>query len=67
MAIAGLGALPLPPYIAGKRATDARDTTDYQTVYAREPGAVAPLVAAADVRAPVALTSATLMDTFTRG
>lgn len=40
-AIAGLGALPLPPYIAGKRATDSRDTTDYQTVYAREPGAVA--------------------------
>ena len=40
-AIAGLGALPLPPYIAGKRATDAQDTTDYQTVYAREPGAVA--------------------------
>lgn len=40
-AIAALGALPLPPYIAGKRPTDARDTTDYQTVYAREPGAVA--------------------------
>lgn len=40
-AIARLGALPLPPYIAGKRATDARDATDYQTVYAREPGAVA--------------------------
>ncbi|MDF2601364.1 MAG: S-adenosylmethionine--tRNA-ribosyltransferase-isomerase [Methylobacterium brachiatum] len=35
------GALPLPPYIAGKRPTDARDTTDYQTVYARHPGAVA--------------------------
>lgn len=29
------------PYIAGKRPTDAQDTTDYQTVYAREPGAVA--------------------------
>ena len=35
------GALPLPPYIAGKRATDARDVTDYQTVYARHLGAVA--------------------------
>ncbi|MCJ2091537.1 tRNA preQ1(34) S-adenosylmethionine ribosyltransferase-isomerase QueA [Methylobacterium sp. J-072] len=35
------GALPLPPYIAGKRATDARDATDYQTIYARHPGAVA--------------------------
>ncbi|MFB0489756.1 S-adenosylmethionine:tRNA ribosyltransferase-isomerase [Methylobacterium sp. OAE515] len=40
-AIAVAGALPLPPYIAGKRATDARDATDYQTVYARNPGAVA--------------------------
>jgi S-adenosylmethionine:tRNA ribosyltransferase-isomerase len=40
-AIAAEGALPLPPYIAGKRDTDARDTTDYQTVYARHPGAVA--------------------------
>ncbi len=40
-AIAAEGALPLPPYIAGKRATDARDVTDYQTVYARKPGAVA--------------------------
>jgi S-adenosylmethionine:tRNA ribosyltransferase-isomerase len=40
-AIAAEGALPLPPYIAGKRAADARDATDYQTVYARNPGAVA--------------------------
>jgi len=40
-AIAAEGALPLPPYIAGKRATDARDVTDYQTIYARHPGAVA--------------------------
>lgn len=40
-AIAGIGDLPLPPYIAAKRATDAQDATDYQTVYAREPGAVA--------------------------
>lgn len=39
--IASLGLLPLPPYIAGKRPTDARDVADYQTVYAREPGAVA--------------------------
>ncbi|MCJ2013318.1 tRNA preQ1(34) S-adenosylmethionine ribosyltransferase-isomerase QueA [Methylobacterium sp. J-076] len=39
--IAALGELPLPPYIAGKRATDARDASDYQTVYARDPGAVA--------------------------
>ncbi|GEP00237.1 tRNA preQ1(34) S-adenosylmethionine ribosyltransferase-isomerase QueA [Methylobacterium haplocladii] len=40
-AIAAQGALPLPPYIAGKRPADARDATDYQTIYAREPGAVA--------------------------
>ena len=40
-AIAAEGALPLPPYIAGRRATDDRDATDYQTIYARNPGAVA--------------------------
>ncbi|GJE10424.1 MULTISPECIES: tRNA preQ1(34) S-adenosylmethionine ribosyltransferase-isomerase QueA [Methylobacterium] len=40
-AVAAEGALPLPPYIAGKRATDVRDATDYQTVYARNLGAVA--------------------------
>jgi S-adenosylmethionine:tRNA ribosyltransferase-isomerase len=40
-AIVRLGELPLPPYIAGKRPADARDAVDYQTVYAREEGAVA--------------------------
>ncbi|GLK69381.1 tRNA preQ1(34) S-adenosylmethionine ribosyltransferase-isomerase QueA [Hansschlegelia plantiphila] len=40
-AIAETGELPLPPYIAGRRATDARDASDYQTLFAREPGAVA--------------------------
>ncbi|RXT55192.1 tRNA preQ1(34) S-adenosylmethionine ribosyltransferase-isomerase QueA [Bosea sp. Tri-44] len=40
-AIARLGELPLPPYIAGKRATDQADARDYQTTYAREEGAVA--------------------------
>ncbi|GJE17964.1 tRNA preQ1(34) S-adenosylmethionine ribosyltransferase-isomerase QueA [Methylobacterium marchantiae] len=40
-AIALTGELPLPPYIAGKRPTDARDAVDYQTVYARQAGAVA--------------------------
>jgi S-adenosylmethionine:tRNA ribosyltransferase-isomerase len=40
-AIARLGEMPLPPYIAGKRAPDDRDAADYQTVYAREEGAVA--------------------------
>lgn len=45
-AIAQLGELPLPPYIAGKRAADERDTTDYQTVLARVPGALAAPTAA---------------------
>ena len=40
-AIEAIGAMPLPPYIAGKRPADAGDEADYQTVYAREPGAVA--------------------------
>ncbi|MBK0327865.1 tRNA preQ1(34) S-adenosylmethionine ribosyltransferase-isomerase QueA [Rhodobacteraceae bacterium F11138] len=35
------GAMPLPPYIAAKRPADARDKTDYQTVFARHSGAVA--------------------------
>lgn len=40
-AIARLGELPLPPYIAGKRPTDDKDRRDYQTVYAKNEGAVA--------------------------
>ncbi|PZO91133.1 MAG: tRNA preQ1(34) S-adenosylmethionine ribosyltransferase-isomerase QueA [Sphingomonas sanxanigenens] len=40
------GTMPLPPYIAGKRATDARDAEDYQTMFAREAGAVAAPTAA---------------------
>ena len=40
-AIASVGHIPLPPYIASKRKEDERDKTDYQTVYAREEGAVA--------------------------
>lgn len=40
-AIARLGHLPLPPYIAGKRAEDERDRTDYQTLFADKEGAVA--------------------------
>ena len=35
------GAMPLPPYIAAKRAADAQDKTDYQTVFADRSGAVA--------------------------
>lgn len=40
-AIASVGHIPLPPYIASKRADDAADRRDYQTIYAREDGAVA--------------------------
>jgi S-adenosylmethionine:tRNA ribosyltransferase-isomerase len=35
------GTMPLPPYIAGKRATDAQDRADYQTMFAQKDGAVA--------------------------
>lgn len=40
-AIMTVGHIPLPPYIADKRPEDDRDRKDYQTVYARENGAVA--------------------------
>lgn len=40
-AIAAVGQMPLPPYIAGKRAVEDADRTDYQTVYAAHDGAVA--------------------------
>ncbi len=40
-AIAALGDMPLPPYIALKRAPEDDDRTSYQTVYARAEGAVA--------------------------
>ena len=35
------GTMPLPPYIAGKRGVDAQDLEDYQTMFAKEDGAVA--------------------------
>src|SRR5690348_1043590 len=40
------GRMPLPPYIASKRATDEQDRSDYQTMFAREEGAVAAPTAA---------------------
>ena len=36
-----IGEMPLPPYIAAKRAVDAQDLSDYQTMFAETPGAVA--------------------------
>ena len=40
-ALRAAGTMPLPPYIAAKRAPDAQDDEDYQTVFARRSGAVA--------------------------
>jgi len=40
------GRMPLPPYIAGKRPTDEADRSDYQTMFAKEDGAVAAPTAA---------------------
>ena len=40
------GRMPLPPYIASKRPADAADAEDYQTMFAREEGAVAAPTAA---------------------
>jgi S-adenosylmethionine:tRNA ribosyltransferase-isomerase len=45
-AIGERGAMPLPPYIAGKRPADERDVTDYQTLFADEEGSVAAPTAA---------------------
>jgi len=41
LAMAAAGTMPLPPYIASKRPTDARDAEDYQTLHAARDGAVA--------------------------
>ncbi|MEO6582049.1 MAG: tRNA preQ1(34) S-adenosylmethionine ribosyltransferase-isomerase QueA [Sphingomicrobium sp.] len=40
------GRMPLPPYIASKRPADEADSDDYQTMFAREEGAVAAPTAA---------------------
>ena len=40
-AIHAQGAMPLPPYIASRRPADDKDRSDYQTMFAREEGAVA--------------------------
>lgn len=40
-ALADVGHIPLPPYISAKRPEDSQDRQDYQTIYAREQGAVA--------------------------
>lgn len=40
-AIDAAGEMPIPPYIASKRAPDEKDASDYQTLFARETGSVA--------------------------
>jgi len=40
-ALAERGDMPLPPYIAARRATDEQDRSDYQTMFAREEGSIA--------------------------
>ncbi len=40
-AIASVGRMPLPPYIAGRREPEEADRRDYQTIYAAHDGAVA--------------------------
>ena len=45
-ALEAVGEMPLPPYIAARRAPDAADREDYQTVFAARPGAVAAPTAA---------------------
>ncbi len=45
-ALEAVGEMPLPPYIAARRAPDAADRDDYQTVFAARPGAVAAPTAA---------------------
>ncbi|MBI1418398.1 MAG: tRNA preQ1(34) S-adenosylmethionine ribosyltransferase-isomerase QueA [Limimaricola sp.] len=40
-ALAEAGQMPLPPYIAARRPADEADKQDYQTLWARRPGAVA--------------------------
>jgi S-adenosylmethionine:tRNA ribosyltransferase-isomerase len=52
-ALNAAGAMPLPPYIAAKRAADARDKTDYQTVWAKTAGAVAAPTASLHFDAPL--------------
>ncbi|MDO9588976.1 MAG: tRNA preQ1(34) S-adenosylmethionine ribosyltransferase-isomerase QueA [Brevundimonas sp.] len=40
-AVRDVGVMPLPPYIAAKRAEDDRDRSDYQTMFAHWDGSVA--------------------------
>jgi S-adenosylmethionine:tRNA ribosyltransferase-isomerase len=65
-ALNAAGAMPLPPYIAGKRAPDERDREDYQTIWAKRAGAVAAPTASLhfDEALIAALTQAGIAFTF---
>jgi S-adenosylmethionine:tRNA ribosyltransferase-isomerase len=52
-ALAEAGSMPLPPYIAAKRPADEQDKTDYQTVWAKNTGAVAAPTASLHFDAPL--------------
>jgi S-adenosylmethionine:tRNA ribosyltransferase-isomerase len=48
-----IGAMPLPPYIASKRAADAQDVQDYQTIFAVHDGSVAAPTAGLHITQPM--------------
>lgn len=52
-ALARVGAMPLPPYIAALRAADDTDKQDYQTIWAEKSGAVAAPTASLHFDAPL--------------
>ncbi len=52
-ALARHGAMPLPPYIKRERGGDPKDRRDYQTIFARAPGAVAAPTAGLHFTAPL--------------
>lgn len=64
-ALAEAGAMPLPPYIAAKRPADEQDKSDYQTVWAKNLGAVAAPTASLHFDAPLLEKLADLGVTFT--
>lgn len=53
VALSAAGQMPLPPYIAAQRPADARDKSDYQTIWARNSGAVAAPTASLHFDAPL--------------
>jgi S-adenosylmethionine:tRNA ribosyltransferase-isomerase len=64
-ALEAAGAMPLPPYIAGRRAPDAADRADYQSVFARHAGAVAAPTASLHFDRPLLETLAGMGIAFT--